>query len=123
MLAAACEAEPGESALLCLNRHSQTLWPGFARELEAASGMAVFYRDEGTLIVALDRDDRARLQASYEFQRGLGLDLVWLGAAEARSREPHLAPALAGAVFSPADHQVDNRLLVAALRAAFTGAG
>jgi glycine oxidase len=123
MLAAASEAEPGETALLRLNRHSQALWPGFARELEAASGMAIFYRDEGTLIIALDRDDRARLQATYEFQRGLGLDLVWLGAAETRSREPHLAPALAGAVFSPADHQVDNRLLVAALRAAFIGAG
>jgi glycine oxidase len=119
MLAAASEAEPGERALLRLNRHSQTLWAGFARALEAASGMAIGYRDEGTLMIALDRDDRARLQATYEFQRGLGLDLAWLGAAETRDREPHLAPSLAGAVFSPADHQVDNRLLVAALKAAF----
>jgi glycine oxidase len=123
MLAAASEAEPGETALLRLNRHSQTLWPGFARALEAASGMTIGYRDEGTLIVALDRDDRARLQATYEFQRGLGLDLAWLGAAETREREPHLAAALAGAVFSPDDHQVDNRLLVAALKTAFLRAG
>jgi glycine oxidase len=123
MLAAASEAEPGESALLRLNRHSQTLWPGFARALEAASGMTIGYRDEGTLIVALDRDDRARLQATYEFQRGLGLDLAWLGAAETREREPHLAAALAGAVFSPDDHQVDNRLLVAALKTAFLREG
>jgi glycine oxidase len=123
MLAAASEAEPGETALLRLNRHSQVLWRGFARDLEAASGMAVSYRDEGTLIVALDRDDRAKLQATYEFQRGLGLDLAWLGAAETRGREPHLATGLAGAVFSPADHQVDNRLLVAALKIAFLREG
>jgi glycine oxidase len=123
MLAAASEAEPGETALLQLNRHSQALWPGFARDLEAASCMAVGYRDEGTLIVALDRDDRARLQATFAFQRGLGLDLAWLGAAETRTREPHLAATLAGAVFSPGDHQVDNRLLVAALRTAFLREG
>jgi glycine oxidase len=123
MLAAASEAEPGETALLRLNRHSQSLWPGFAHALETASGLPIGYRDDGTLIVALDRDDRARLHATYEFQRGLGLDLAWLGAAEARAREPHLAAALAGAVFSPADHQVDNRLLVAALKGAFLRAG
>jgi glycine oxidase len=123
MLAAASEAEPGETALLRLNRHSQALWPGFVHDLETASGVTVGYRDECTLVVALDRDDRARLQATYEFQRGLGLDLAWLGAAETRAREPHLAPALAGAVFSPRDHQVDNRLLVAALRTAFLREG
>jgi len=123
MLAAACEAEPGETALLRLNRHSQALWPGFAGEVEAAAGLAVGYRGEGTLLVALDRDDRARLQATYEFQRRLGLDLAWLGAAETGAREPHLSPGLAGAVFSPGDHQVDNRLLTVALAMAFRRAG
>src|SRR6185437_4372899 len=106
-----------------LNRHSQALWPGFADEVEAAAGLAVGYRGEGTLLVALDRDDRARLQATYEFQRRLGLDLAWLGAAETGAREPHLSPGLAGAIFSPGDHQVDNRLLTVALAAAFRRAG
>jgi glycine oxidase len=123
MLAAASEAEPGEEALLRLNRHSQSLWPGFARDLEAVCDMTIGYRDEGTLVIALGRDDRAKLNATYTYQRGLGLDLVWLGAAEARAREPHLHAALAGAVFSPADHQVDNRLLVRGLKTAFLRAG
>src|SRR5690242_11683659 len=87
MLAAAGEAEPGETALLRLNRHSQSLWPGFARDVEAAAGMPIGYRNEGTLIVALDRDDRARLEATLAFQRRLGLELAWLGAAETRARE------------------------------------
>src|SRR5262249_44148915 len=38
-------------------------------------------------------------------------------------REPHLAGKLAGAVFSPEDHQVDNRKLAAALRIAAEAAG
>ena len=123
MLAAACECEPGEETLLELNRLSQSLWPGFARDVEAASGTDIGYREEGTLVLALDRDDQARLRALVAFQRGLGLDLAWLSPAEARAREPHLHPGLAGAVYSPADHQVDNRLLVGALAAAFRRAG
>jgi len=123
MLAAACEAEPGESDLLALNRASQALWPEFARELEAASGLTVGYRDEGTLVVALDRDDAARLRATFEFQRDLGLDLAWLGAAEVQALEPHLHPTITGAVLGRGDHQVDNRRLVAALAEAFRRAG
>src|SRR5580700_10181637 len=111
MLAAALETEPGEEPLLPLALESQRLWPDFARELEAASGIAVGYRDEGTLAVALTRDDAEQLRFSYEFQTGLGLDLAWLSGAEARRHEPHLRPGLAGAVLSPRDHQAENRQL------------
>jgi glycine oxidase len=123
MLAAGLEAEPGEQALYALNRASQESWPDFAAELEAASGLSVGLRREGTLMLALTRDDAARLKFNFEFQRGLGIPLEWLSAGEARKREPHLSPHLAAAIFSPEDHQVDNRLLVNALACAFTGAG
>ncbi|MDX1576814.1 MAG: FAD-dependent oxidoreductase, partial [Kiloniellales bacterium] len=73
MLAAAAEAEPGEERLLEITRWSQGLWPDFGRELEAASGQAIGYRDEGTLVVAPTRDDAARLRATYDYQTGLGL--------------------------------------------------
>ena len=53
----------------------------------------------------------------------LGLPLQWISAAETRRREPHLAGKLAGAVWSPEDHQVDNRKLAAALRVAAEAAG
>ncbi|HEX6842740.1 MAG TPA: FAD-dependent oxidoreductase, partial [Stellaceae bacterium] len=123
MLAAGIEAEPGEVPLYGLNRRSQQLWPGFVAELEAVSGISVGYRDEGTLAVALTRDDAARLRFHYDFQRSLGVPLEWLSGAEARRREPHLHPALAAAVLSSHDHQVDNRALVTALRRAFLAAG
>ena len=123
MLAAAVETEPGEEALLPLAVESQRLWPDFAREVEDASGIPVGYRDDGTLVVALTRDDAEQLRFSYEFQKGLGLDLSWQSAAEARRREPHLKPGIAAAVWSPGDHQVENRQLGRALAEAARRAG
>jgi glycine oxidase len=123
MLAAAVETEPGEERLLALTLESQRLWPDFARELEAAADTLVDYRDEGTMVVALTHDDAAQLRHTYEFQKALGLDLAWLSGGEARRREPHLRPGLAAAVWSPRDHQIDNRRLAVALAAAFRRAG
>jgi glycine oxidase len=123
MLAACAEAEPGEEALVALGRLSQSLWPAFAAELEQASGLGVDLRREGSLVLALTADDQKRLRHHLAFQQGLGLPLEWISAAEVRRREPHLAPAIAGAVWSPEDHQVDNRKLAAALRIAAKRAG
>lgn len=123
MLAAAVEAEPGEERLLPLTLESRHMWPAFARDLEAASGISVEYRDEGTVVIAINRDDAATLRHSFEFQRRLGLEVEWLNAAEARRREPHLKPGIAGAVWSPKDHQVENRQLGRALVAACGNAG
>jgi glycine oxidase len=123
MLAAGVETEPGEMALYALNCASQLLWPDFAQALETASAVPVGYRADGTLRVALTRDDAARLRAIYEFQHQNGIALEWLNGAEARRREPHLAPGITAAVFSAADHQADNRQVVSALIAAFRRAG
>jgi glycine oxidase len=123
MLAACAEAEPGEETLVALGRESQARWPAFAAELQQASGVDVELRQEGTLVVALTADDQARLHHQLIFQQKLGLPLSWISAAETRRREPHLAGKLAGAVFSPQDHQVDNRKLAAALRIAAQAAG
>ena len=123
MLAAGVEAEPGEEALLALNRLSQELWPDFARGLEQETGLEVGLRQEGTLVVALTRDDLAKLRFLVDFQRGLGIELEWLSGREARALEPSLSAAVSAAVLSRRDHQVDNRALVAALASAFARAG
>jgi glycine oxidase len=123
MLAACCEAEPGEEALVALGRDSQARWPAFADELLRASGVDVELRREGTLLLALTADDHAEIAHRLEFQRRLDLPLEWLSAADTRKREPHLAGKIAGALFSPQDHQVDNRKLVQALRIAADTAG
>jgi glycine oxidase len=123
MLAACCEAEPGEEALVALGRDSQARWPGFADELLQASGVDVELRREGTLVLALTADDQAALVHQLDYQQKLGLPLQWLSAAATRAKEPHLAGKIAGAVFSPEDHQVDNRKLAAALRIAAEAVG
>ena len=123
MIAAHIEAEPGEEMLLPLMIESRRMWPDFARELEAASGISVDYRDEGTLVVALDRDDAEQLKFMYDFHRSLGLNLEWLSGHAARELETHLAPRVTAGVFSPDDHQVDNRKAALALKAAVERAG
>jgi glycine oxidase len=123
MLAACCEAEPGEEALVALGRDSQARWPSFAEELGRATGIDVELRREGTLVLALTADDQATIAHHLEFQRQLNLPLEWLSAAATRAREPRLAGKIAGALFSPEDHQVDNRKLAQALHVAAERSG
>ncbi|MBK9260743.1 MAG: glycine oxidase ThiO [Polyangiaceae bacterium] len=123
MLAAGVEAEPGEQVLLPLCLASQAMWPEFAQELEASSGEQVDLRLDGTLVVALNRDDVEALRHRYDFQRSLGISIEWLSGAAAREREPHLHPRTAGAIFSAKDGQVDNRNVASALKTAFLRAG
>lgn len=119
MLAPESEMGFEDEALYQVGRHSMSRWPDFVKALEADSGMSVDYRTEGILRVADDRDAASSLHRLYDFQKAQGLDVHWLTGAEARDIEPFLAPRLPAAVYSKADHQVDNRLLVEALIAGF----
>jgi glycine oxidase len=123
MLAPLAEAHPEERELLELGRISLDLYPPFVAELEAESSLCVGYRSEGTLTVALDRDDAERLRFLQETRRQLGLPAEWLTGREARRLEPGLSPRVTGALFCATDHQVDNRAVLRALIAALLGAG
>ena len=123
MLAPVAEATYGEGALTRLSLESVALWPTFVEELEAATGLSVGYRTEGTLVVAVDRDDLAALQHTHRLHADLGLEAHLLDGDAARELEPCLAPGVPGAVYCPTDHQVDPRLLVDALVAAVKAAG
>jgi glycine oxidase len=123
MLSAGLEVEPGGEALLELARRSQDLWPDFARALTASTGMEIGYRDEGTLAVALTRDDAEQLRFTVSFQRRLGIALEMMSGAAAREIEPRLHPGIVGAARCQRDHQVDNRRVVAALKRALDAAG
>jgi len=123
MLAPDAEIGFEELDLYALSRESLRRWPAFAEELETASGQNVDLRTEGTFVVADDPDSAERLRRLYDFQQKQGLDVEWLSSEAALEREPFLAPRLSAAVFAPADHQVDNRRLLRALRVAFEKAG
>jgi glycine oxidase len=123
MLAPLAEVHFEEKALLQLGNLSLQLYPEWVEALEADSGMSVGYRTEGTLIVGLDQDDARELKHLYESQQFLNLPCKWLTGTEAREIEPLLSPKVTAAIFSPSDHQVDNRLMVEALILAYRRAG
>jgi glycine oxidase len=123
MLAPVTEVHYGEEALLGLNLASAARWPAFAAELEEAAGCRVGYRRSGTVLVAAEEGDRALAADLHTFMIGLGLEAEQLTVRAARDLEPALSPAIAGALWAPGDHQVDNRLLLGALAEAGRRAG
>lgn len=123
MLAPVTETHAGEEALLTLNLRSAAAWPAFAEELQAATGLALGHRTDGTLTVARDRDDLEWLDDLRALQASQGLVVEQLSGRQCRELEPALAPGTRGGLLATADHQVDSRLLTAALLRACTLSG
>lgn len=123
MLAPVAEAYRGEEALTALGLASVERWPGFVADLAAASGMDPGYTERGTLVVARDTDDAAELHDLLGHQQAAGLPVEHVTSRAARQLEPALAPSIRGALWLPADHQVDNRALLRALLEACTRGG
>ncbi|MFV1980719.1 MAG: glycine oxidase ThiO [Rhodothermia bacterium] len=123
MLGAQAEVGFEDLDVYHLGMESMRLWPGFASELEEDSGIRIDYRDEGTLMVAHDRDGAANLKRVYDFQQFHDVPVQWISPAEAQSIEPLLTPRITAAVYSKADHQVDPIEMVRALREAFVRKG
>jgi glycine oxidase len=123
MLAAAAEHEPGCHDLLALALESQRQWPQFRADLEAQSGLSIDFREDGTLVVALGRDEVERLRFRHDLHKRCGLATRWLGGPEVRALEPALRPSVAAGLHCADDHQVDPRLVMAALRSACLAAG
>ncbi len=123
MLAPVTEARIGEGPLLRLNLASWAHWPAFACEVEGAAGLSIGYRADGTLVAALDADDRAALDDLADRHRAMGLEITPLRGREVRRLEPDLAPGVRSGFVAGAERSVDPAALVAALRAAAASAG
>jgi glycine oxidase len=125
MLAPVAEVEFGEAGrrVLELGLRSAQLWPEFAAELEADSGLEVGLMSTGTLLAARDEDGARELERQLDFRTALGLRVARLRPSEAREREPALAPTVRLALEAPDDHSVDPRLVLTALRRACELAG
>ena len=123
MLAPVTEARMGEEAQLRLNLASWSRWPGFAAEVEGVAGAPIGYRVEGTLVAALDADDRVALDELAARHRAMGLDVTPLRGREVRRLEPGLAPGVRAGFLAAGERSVDPPALVEALRRAATAAG
>ncbi|OLL74580.1 Glycine oxidase ThiO [Pseudonocardia sp. Ae168_Ps1] len=118
MLAPVTEAWPGEEDLLELGLDSVARWPGFAAELSADAGADAGLHPEGTVVVATGSGDRDELHALAGHLDSLGRPVQRLTGRELRRLEPAIGPDVRGGLSVPGDPSVDNRLLLAALRAA-----
>lgn len=123
MLAPVNESSVVEAPLTRLALESSRRWPAFAAALSAAGGVDVGLRDEGTLAVAFDDDDRRALEQLLRVHRSLGLASEWLSPGDCRRLEPRISPRIRGALQVAGDWQVDNRAVVRALLAAVAAAG
>lgn len=106
---------------LCLR--SRQLYPAFADELRALSGVDIAYLPSGVMSCAFEEATAARLKDTVAWQRTAGLNAELLSGAEARDREPRLSDRVLAAALFPDDAQVDNRLLVRALSMAAARVG
>ncbi|MCG5249137.1 glycine oxidase ThiO [Methylorubrum extorquens] len=123
MLAPAAEHEPGSDLLLPLALESLRRWPAFRDALQAASGREIDYREDGTLVIAIGRDEVERLRFRHDLQRRSGVAAEWLSGPEVRAREPLLRPNVTAGILCPLDAQVDPRLVMEALLCACEAAG
>jgi glycine oxidase len=123
MLAPMTELHYTETPLLRLMLDSVARYPAFAAELTAESGRPLGFEECGTIAVAWDAADLAALRDLHAFALGLGVEAHLLTGRELRAAEPALAPGLPGGLLAPGDHQIDPRLLRAALLSAGQACG
>lgn len=91
--------------------------------LEDELGADVEFRMGGQLMVTEDEAGLPELQRRVASQRGLGLDLRLVDAAEVREIAPALAPGIAGGMFTRDDGQASAPLTTRAFAAAAERAG
>jgi glycine oxidase len=123
MLAPTSEADLSERALVDLELDSLRRYPEFVAGLERLTGESCGYRTDGTLWVALNRDQDGELERLFAMQRAKGLPARRLSAVEALARESHLSGRIVAGLLAEGDHQIDPRALTRALGAALARLG
>src|SRR4051794_16224370 len=123
MLAPVSESSFGEAELTRLNLAAVPVFAEFVAELESRTGRPVGLRDEGTLVVAFNSDDRAVLDRLSTYRDSIGLPAERLTGSAVRALEPYLAASVRAGVLARGDLSVDNRRYLDALAAAGEHAG
>jgi glycine oxidase len=113
--------EPGPFYGLCAA--SLARYREFARELEQLSGVAVGFRELGTLEVALDEEHARVLAGRAEQLHQAGLPVDALDDVQVRRLEPGVSPQARGALHFAGEASLDPRLLARALYIAAARSG
>lgn len=105
--------EPEAFSELCWASHQ--LYPQFAAEIEELSGTPVGYRQEGSLLVALEEEQARELESIAKAHLHGSFGTEHLMPETARERVPGLTARIEGALLLRGDHWVDNERLTAAV--------
>jgi glycine/D-amino acid oxidase-like deaminating enzyme len=108
------------------SRLSASLWPAFASELTAATGIGLELSQQGGMQLFLSEDEAEDAVARLRSLRdALGGDYPFeqLGHNAAKAMIPEIGRDVVGAIYSPMDGHVNPLYLLRALLTAFTRAG
>lgn len=115
MLAPNAEAAAGNDFFRFCTE-SNLLYPKFAEDLFAETGIDIEYEKTGTLYLAFSENDSREISARFENLKQAGLSVEHLSAREIRKAEPFVSPDVREGLFFPHDRQADNRKIISALR-------
>lgn len=122
MLAPSSETERDDDFYrLCSD--SNRLYPSFAEELLDQTGIDIEFDPSGTLYLAFNEHDSAEIEARYQAQHNVGINISRLDRRQIVEIEPNISPTVREGLFYPDDRQVENRRLLAALKAYANNAG
>lgn len=105
-----------DDALFRLGLDGLRLYPAYLDDLHAETGLDSERDAVGTLVVASTPAEWAELSARWKWQTRAGLSTRRVSAEEVREIEPSLGLPVLGGLFCPADHRLDPRKLLEALR-------
>ena len=95
---------------------SRDLYPGLAAALLDETGVDIELEQSGTLALGFTDEDGHRLIARCNDQRAAGLNVELLSSEEVLRLEPSVSVAVQKGLYFAGDWQVENRLLLKALR-------
>lgn len=108
------------------SRHSAALWPGFAEELRAVTGVGVELSQPGGLDFCLDdAEAQSKIARLETLRNALGGDypFEYLGHNALKELVPGIGPQVAGATWFPEDGHVNPLYLLRALYAGVSAKG
>ena len=112
MLTPSAEVEDAGSVLIDFALENCKFYPEFVRMIEYESSRTCGLNTNGTLMPALNYDDRLQLEHLAVRQANRGIETVWLSGQEARKYEPCLSPKVIGSLWAPHDNCVNPKSLL-----------
>jgi glycine oxidase len=115
MVAPIAEAGFEDPNFIRFARLSRERYRSFVADVSADADSPVVLGEEGSIIVAIHRDDVDAMRRVYEHRRHAELPVEWLSGTQARELEPTLTPRVSAAMWIAYDGQVNPRTLLPAL--------